>query len=336
MATSTDRRRRRRDGAAGALLLALVLAACSAPFGLDQPTTRSLEDGVASALSSARSLEIKGGYEEASVAWKLDLQLQRGGVEHVTLDAGGAGLEAILVGGDAYFRGRQFLAAHVATGARSRQLVEAAGDSWWKGLPAELPKLPEFTDGGAFRAAFLGSALNRRADGASAAGTAAVELSGPRADVWVQAAPPHHPLRVRLRPGVTVDGLQAVDFSYGEFDQVPAIGRPAGVVDFANAATLPPLYSVVAVDTSGCADPCIVAARLQNLGGLQPAAGPSLVTFQASDAVSGARLGSCAVKVIPDVPFTQTTTVRCTMAGPGGLDLNGAVVKATVANPGRG
>ena len=316
-------------------LAALLLGGCEAPFGLDRPTTRSLEQGATASLSQARSFEMKGSYEESSVTWTLDLQLRRPAARHLLLDGGGVRLEALLIGTDTYFRGRDFLAAHVATSARSQQLLQAAGDSWWKGLPGVVPQLPDFTEGTAFAAAFLGSALDRRVDGVTAGGEPAVELSGPRADVYVEAAAPHRPLRIRLRPGVEVDGLSAADFTYGAFDRVPPISAPAGVIDFSDANTLPPLYKVVSVDTSRCEDPCIVSATVQNLGGLQHAAGPSIVTFTATGA-TGETLGTCEVKVIPDVPFSQTATVGCTIPKLGSVDFNAARVTAAPINPGRG
>ena len=56
------------------LAVAAALAACD-PFGL--PSTRALENGATSMLTSATSFEIKGRYRASDVAWTIDLQLAR-------------------------------------------------------------------------------------------------------------------------------------------------------------------------------------------------------------------------------------------------------------------
>ena len=266
----------------------------------------------------------------------MDLQLERPASIHLVLAGGSTPLEAIVTGGSAYFRGRQFLLSHVATDSRSQELASIAGDSWWKGLPGNLPKLTDFTDGQAFRSTFLGPAAGRRTDHVSVDGIPAVEFSGPRADAYIAVAPPEQPLRLRVHPGLTIDGIQGADLRYGNFGRLPPITPPAGVIDFSNASTLPPLYGVVSVDTSRCGSPCVVTAQLVNVGGTQPARAPSTVTFTLTGAVSGVTLGSCQVKVIPDVGHSSTTTVGCTSPGVAGSDLNAATVTATMTNPGKG
>jgi hypothetical protein len=322
--------------AAMASLLAALTTACDVPFGLDQPTTRSLESGAVAALSSSTSLEITGTYVTGGIHWTMSLQLVRPASERLLLSGGDTPLEAIVTDGAAYFRGRQFLLSHVATDSRSQQLADATGDSWWKGLPGILPRLTDYTDGPAFSSTFLGPAANRRIDHVSVDGIPAVEFSGPRADAYLAVTPPGQPLRLRVHAGLMIDGIQGADLRYGSFGRLPAITPPAGVIDFSNAATLPPLYSVVSVDTTECAAPCVVTAQLVNVGGIQPAAGPSSVSFSMTDALSGGTLGSCRVKVLPDVGHGSTTTVGCTISGLAGADLNAATVTATASNPGKG
>jgi hypothetical protein len=112
------------------------------------------------------------------------------------------------------------------------------------------------------------------------------------------------------------------------------IAAPSDVIDFSNLSTLPPVYTVVSVDTSGCAAPCSVAALLKNLGGLSAAQAPSTVTFTMTDPATGKTVGSCQAQVRPDVGYNSTTTVACSISV-NGAQVNAAVVTAVADNPGR-
>src|SRR5207237_5044523 len=122
----------------GAIVVA-ALSACDLPFGLDRPTTRSLDSGATGTLLAADSFEITGSYSEGSNRWSIDLQLSRPGSEHVTVTTADVKLEAIIVGGNAYFRGQQFLSAHMGSDIVSRSFVKAAGNGWWKGSAGHVP-----------------------------------------------------------------------------------------------------------------------------------------------------------------------------------------------------
>jgi hypothetical protein len=311
-----------------AAALACALAACD-PFGL--PATRALERGAADTLSSG-SLEIKGGYTAAGSAWTIDLQLSRPGRQHLLVGNGVDKVEAIVIGDAAYFRGRQFLVRHL-TDPRSQSLVAAAGDSWWKGLSVALPRLPELTDAAAFAAAFLGQAVSTRTDHRTVSGVDAVELSGPRADVYIASAPPYPLLRVVTRGGAKVDGITDADLYYSDAGSDFGIAAPSAVLDFGNASTLPPIYTVDSVDTSACGSPCTVSASVRNLGGLATARAPSTVTFTMSDPVSDQVLGTCIAVIQSDVGFNVSTTVSCEIST---QPVNGANVVAVARNPGRG
>jgi hypothetical protein len=311
-----------------AVALACALAACD-PFGL--PATRALERGAADTLSSG-SLELKGGYTAAGSAWTIDLQLSRPGKQHMLVSNGSDTVEAIVIGDKAYFRGRQFLVRHL-TDPRSQSLVAAAGDSWWKGLSVALPKLPELTDAAAFATAFLGQAVSTRTDHHTISGVDAVELSGARADVYIASAPPYPLLRVVIRDGAKVDGITDADLYYSDAGSDFGIAAPSGVLDFSNVSTLPPIYTVDSVDTSGCGSPCTVSARVRNLGGLAAARAPSTVKFTMADPVSDQVLGTCLATIQPDVGFNVTTSVSCTISG---QPVNAATVTAIASNPGRG
>ena len=313
--------------ALAALGLVWTLAACD-PFGL--PSTRALEAGAAETLA-ARSFEVKGEYSAAGSHWTIDLKLSRPDTEHVVAGNGVDSVEAVLIGDAAYFRGRQFLVSHL-TDPRSRSLVAAAGDSWWKGLSVRLPTLPDLTDATAFRSTFLGQAVSTRNDHRIVSGVDAVELSGPRADVYVGSAPPYPLLRVVIRGGVKIDGISDADLLYSGAGSDFGIAAPSGVLDFSNASTLPPIYTVESVDTSRCSSPCTVSAGVRNLGGLGAAQAPSTVTFTMTDPVSKRILGTCAATVQPDVGYNSTTAVSCSISA---QLVNGAVVTAVAANPGR-
>jgi hypothetical protein len=177
--------------------------------------------------------------------------------------------------------------------------------------------LQDFTDGATFRETFLGTAVTQRTDHVQVDGLDAVELSGPRADVFITASPPHQVLRVHLKSGAVIDGISDGDLHFKNFDRDFHTVAPTDVIDFSNLSTLPPVYSVVAVDTSGCSSPCAVSALLKNLGGTTGAQAPSTVTFSITDAASQQVLGRCQALVQPDVGFNSTTRVGCTLPGDG-------------------
>lgn len=318
-----------------ASILVLGAAACDPTLGLTLPSERALEDGAANGLTKAKSFEMKGSYvNSGGVPWTVDAQYV-GGARHVTATSSGVSVEAIIIGDAAYFRGPAFLAGHMGTDPLSQNLVKAAGNAWWKGSPDFIPTMKDFTDGATFRATFLGPANTQRTDHQSVDGQPAVQLSGQRADVFIAATPPYRLLRVHLKKGMVVDSLADADLHYGGFDGNFTITAPTVVIDFSNLSTLPPVYTLLSVDTSGCASPCVVSAALKNLGGTTGAVAPSTVTFTLSAAVSGAVLGTCQALVVPDVGYNATTTVSCTINVSTSPE-NAAVVTASVNNPGRG
>jgi hypothetical protein len=303
---------------------------------LGLPTTRSVENGAVSTLVAAKSLEITGNYSDSGQTWTLDIQVARPDVEHATVDGAGGNLEAIVFGKEGYFRGQQFLSQHMGGDPVSRDLVKATGNGWWKGSTEDAPKLPDFTSGGAFQAAFLGSAITQRTDNVDVDGVSAVELDGPRAQIFVEEAAPYQLVRVHLRKGVIVDGLREADLHYLNFDHDFGIAAPKEVIDFSNLSTLPPIYTVVSVDTSRCGSTCVVSAVLKNLGATQGAVARSTVTFKMADSASGNVIGSCKVEVKPDVTYNATTTVSCTIPVDTSRPVTAATVTATPENPGRG
>ena len=319
----------------GAAALTL-LAACDLPLGLGLPTTRALESGAAGSLTGARSFQITGSYSESGTRWSFDLQLSRPATEHVVLTAGNVQLEAVVTSANTYFRGQQFLSDHLGSDLLSRNLVKAAGNAWWKGLAGKVPQLPDLTDGVRFKQTFLGSVVTQRSDHVSVAGIDAVDLSSARADVYIAAQPPHQLLRVRMKRRVAIDGISDGDLRYSNFDRDFQIAAPSNVIDFTNLSTLPPIYTVVSVDTSGCGEPCVVSALLKNLGGKSGARAPSTVMFSVTDPAANRVVGGCQAQVRPDVGYNVTTTVSCTVSGLNSQQENAALVTATADNPGRG
>jgi hypothetical protein len=326
---------RARTGLVGAVVVA-ALSACDPPFGLDLPTTRSLESGATGTLVAADSFEITGSYSEGSTQWSIDLKLSRPGAEHVTVTTSDVKLEAITLGNDAYFRGQQFLSAHMGSDLVSRSFVKAAGNGWWKGSAGHVPQLTDLTDGNTFRSTFLGQAVTQRTDHVSVDGIDTVELSGARGDVFITAQAPYRVVRVRLKHGVVVDGIRDADLRFVNYNSDFKISAPADVIDFSNLTTLPPIYTVVSVDTSGCGSPCVVSALLKNLGGLVHAQAPSTITFSMTDTATRQVLGSCQTQVVPDVKYNATTTVTCSIDNVSAQQSNAATVTATPDNPGHG
>ncbi len=324
--------------AAGVAAVIVMLSACDLPFALGLPSIRALNSGAGDSLDAAKSFRISGTYTESGTAWKMDLELVRPNTQHVWLTGPDFSLESIITDGGSYFRGRQFLASHMGTDPSSMILVQAAGDNWWTGLPAAAPDntLTDFTKGSSLRSTFLGTAVTSRTDHVSVSGDPAIELSGPRADVFLSEAPPYRVMRIRMKSGAVVDGISSADFVYSDFGTDFAIAAPGGALNFADLSTLPPVYSVVSVDTSGCAFPCLVSASLKNLGGRSGAHAPSTVKFTMTDPQTNSVLGTCQVTVQPDVGHSATTTASCTIAGVNGADHNAAVVTATADNPGLG
>jgi len=312
-----------------ATLALLVLVSACDPFGL--PATRALENGAETMLRSANSYEIKGHYTAGGKRWTIDMQIVRPETRHVMVSSGTDNLEAVIIGTDGFFRGREFLARHVGSDPQSQALARAAGNAWWKDTVSLVPTLPNLTDGIAFRANFLGSAATSRIDNQAVGGVDAVELSGARADVYIASAAPYHLLRVHLNAGVVVDNVSDADVTYGNVDHDFAITAPTDVINFSNLSTLPPVYTVVSVDTSACGSPCVVTATLKNLGGMTGARAPSTVKFTMTDPTTKQAIGSCEAVVQPDVGYNSTTTASCTIAG---RPINAAVVTATATNPG--
>jgi hypothetical protein len=336
---------------AGAVALA-ALPACDLPFNLSQPSTRALQEGAVASLS-ASSFEIKGSYTApgyasppsqasgartsapaaASETWSIDLQLVTPGTLHAVVSGGNVKVEAIVIGASGYFRGQQFLSDHMGSDPFSQNFVRAAGNAWWKGSPGLAPQFPDFTNGSVFKATFLGAAATSRTDHVSVDGIDAVDMSGPRADVYIAAAPPYPLLRVALKHGASIDAITNADFSYLNFTHDFGIAAPADVIDFSNLSTLPPIYTVLSVDTSGCSSPCAVSAELKNLGGTVGAKAPSTVTFTMTSNSTAKVLGTCSAQVVPDVAYNVTTKVGCTinLSGP---PANATLVTATADNPG--
>jgi hypothetical protein len=324
-------------GKASLVFAALVaLAACDLPFGLGLPTIRALNSGAGDSLDAARSFRIAGTYSEASVPWRIDLELVRPTTDYILLSTTNVSLEAIITDHGSYFRGQQFLAANMGSDPFSQSLLQAAGDAWWTGLAAVPPELPDFTKGGSLQSTFLGTAVTSRTDHVTVGGVPAVELSGPRADIFLDEAPPYQVLRVHMHPGAMVDGISGADFTYSDYGRDFRIAPPSGALDFADQSTLPPIYTVVSVDTSACGSPCVVAASLKNLGGKTTSRGPSTVTFTMTDPQTNAAVGTCKVPVQPDVGHSAMTTVSCTIGGVNGADHNAAVVTAVADNSGAG
>lgn len=320
--------------AATGIAVLAAMAACDPTFGLGLPSTRALESGAGGSLTSAPSFEIQGSYKDSGEQWSIDLQVTRPATEHVTLMSSTVSLEGIILSDAAYFRGQQFLTQHMGSDPFSQNLAKAAGNAWWKGSPGTVPRLVDLMDGDSFRTAFLGPVVTKRTDHVSVDGIDAAEMSGARADVFISEQAPYHLLRIRMKKGVVVDSIAEGDLRYGKFGQDFQIAAPGDVIDFSNLSTLPPVYTVVSVDTSGCASPCAVSAVVKNLGGLTGATSPSTITFTMTEATSGKVLGSCKTQVAPDVAYNATTTVGCTISGLNGQPPNAAVVTAAADNPG--
>ena len=316
------------------LTFALLLPSCQLPLGLGLPTTRELMNGAAANLS-ATSLEVAGSYVESGRRWDVELQITRPGAQHVVASMEGLRIEAIVIGKDAYFRGQELLAQHLNADVASISLAKAAGNAWWKGLsPTPRPDFADFTDAARVKAAFLNADLVTRRDHVLVDGVESAELSGSRADVYIREAAPHELLHLHMLSGTTVGGMVLADLKFNNYGKDFKIVAPSEVIDFADLSTLPPNYTVLSVDASGCGTPCVVKAALKNLGGGTGGKAPSTVTFEMTDLASGKVVGSCTTNVAPDVGYNATTTVSCTVAKPAAVDFGPSRVTASPTNPG--
>src|SRR5437588_612693 len=283
-----------------------------------------VHSGVADAGEDDRVLPA----EQTNRRAPIDLQLSRPDSEQLTVATSNLRLEAIILDSKAYFRGQRFLSAHMGSDLLSLSFVKAAGNGWWKGSAGRVPRLTDLTDGNVFRSTFLGQAITQRTDHVSVDGIDAVDLSGARGEVFITAQAPYRVLRVRLRPGVVVDGIRDADLRFVNYNRDLHIAAPAEVIDFSNLSTLPPIYTVVSVDTSRCGTPCAVSALLKNLGGLLHAKAPSTIIFTMTDTASRQVLGSCQTPVLPDVAYNATTMVTCSIENVTAEQSNAATVTA--------
>jgi hypothetical protein len=321
------------------LVLAVVslflVPACEGPFGLGLPSTRALESGAAGGLGPS-SFEIAGSYIANGAGWTVDLQLAGHGsnYEHALITQGSLKIEATLIGNVAYYRGQEFLSQHLGTASAARTLVQAAGNAWWKGPATNVPAIGDFTDGARMQATFLGSVVRSRADHLTVDGIDVADLSGPRGDVFISEDPPYRLVRIRTHIGVLIDSIAGADLGYSNYGTDFKIAAPTDVIDFTNLSTLPPLYTVVSVDTSKCKSPCAVSAVVKNLGGKTGAKAPSSVIFTMTDPATNNAVGSCTAQIKPDIGYNATTTVSCSINEPSGHSLDSVIITAKPDNPG--
>jgi hypothetical protein len=318
-----------------AAVAVMLLPACEGPFGLGLPSTRALENGAAAGLGPS-SFEIAGAYIAGGASWTVDLQLANAnsGNKHALITQGSLKIEALIIGGVAYYRGQEFLSQHLGSASAARTLVQAAGNAWWKGPATNVPAINDFTDGDRMRSTFLGSVVRSRTDHLTVDGIDVADLVGPRGDVYIAEAPPYRLVRIRTHIGVLIDSIASADLGYSNFGTDFKIAPPTDVIDFTNLSTLPPLYSVVSVDTSRCKSPCVVSAVVKNLGGKTGAKAPSSVIFTMSDPATNNAVGSCTVQIAPDIGYNATTTVTCSINVPSGQSLDSVIITAKPDNPG--
>ncbi|HLZ94823.1 MAG TPA: hypothetical protein VKT20_05810 [Candidatus Dormibacteraeota bacterium] len=104
--TGTNLAWRAARGAAMAAAVLVCVAACDLPFDLGKPTTRSLEAGVADGLGPSATFAMYGSYAASGQRWQVSAVLVRPDREDISVTGPGGQVEAILIGGRAYFRDR--------------------------------------------------------------------------------------------------------------------------------------------------------------------------------------------------------------------------------------
>ncbi|HEV2953090.1 MAG TPA: hypothetical protein VG015_03265 [Candidatus Dormibacteraeota bacterium] len=314
--------------------IAFVLPACDLPFGLSLARTPDLLNGAATQLATASTFEVTGAYTVAGSPWLIDVQVVRPNTEHVKVNEKGIDLEGIQIGARAYFRGQAFLAQQLGSAPNVTNLVKAVGDRWWTSGSSTPPDFSAFTDPTRIKADFLNTLLVTRKDHLLVEGTDTAELSDPQQDLYVQEVSPHRLVRLHLKTGSTVAGISNGNIDFTNYGKDFGIVPPPEVIDFNNLSTLPPNYTVLSVDTSGCGiSTCVVAAKVQNLGGTTGAMAPSTVSFAVVDTGSGKAIGNCVATVSPDLAYNATGVVSCVVPGVSAASFVSAQVTATPTNP---
>jgi hypothetical protein len=292
----------------------LLAAACNVPFLTPSlASTTQLINGAGDSFAKASGFELAGVFENTSSKYNIDVQYTAPTTAHIAMTLNGLLIEAIQIDGKVYYRGRDFAANQVGSNAAAQSIVRAIGDRWFTTKSATPIDLSGFTDASKVKANFLQNFTVARKDNVSSNGLMTAELTADNYILNITEASPHRLVYLRTPPGKTVETYTNLKFAITNYGKDFGTVAPSNIFDLDDQSTWPPLYKVVSADPSGCSDPCVLSAVLQNDGGLTGATAPSTVTFSVLDN-SNNMLGSCKVTISPDIANGKQVTESCSIS----------------------
>lgn len=291
---------------------ALLIGACSLPFGIGRPSTSQLENGAADNLANAKSFEVKGTFTDAQTSYTFDTKYVKPATEDTLITEGSVSYEVMQIGGKVYIKGSDYL-NNALTSQDAKQIINAVGGRWFTISTAQPVDLSPITDANKVKANFLTTISDKRTDDVSVDGQNTAELTLSDAILNVTESSPYRLVRLRSVSGKTVSGVGNFDMKFSNWDQDFGLQTPTDVFDLDDPTTWPPYYQFVSVSAAGCNDPCVMSAVYQNAGGLNGAKAPSTVMFTLKAQDNTTLLGSCTVTIQPDHPHGQQFTVSCSI-----------------------
>ena len=314
--------------------VALLIGACSLPFGIGHPSTSQLENGAADNLANAKSFEVKGTFTDGQTHYTFDTKYVKPSTEDTNISEGSVSYEVMQIGGKVYVKGRDYL-TNALTSQDAKQIINAVGSRWFTISTAQPVDLSPITDANKVKANFLTTISDKRTDDVSVDGQNTAELTLSDAILNVTESSPYRLVRLRSVSGKTVNGVSDFDMKFSNWDQEFGLQTPTNVFDLDDPTTWPPYYQIVGQpNNSGCADPCAMSATYQNAGGLNGAIAPSTVTFTLTAQDNTTQLGSCKATIQPDRPHGQQFTVSCSIQSSAWTNYAGTYYySAAVDNP---
>lgn len=292
---------------------ALLMAACSLPFGIGRPSTSQLENGAADNLANAKSFEVKGTFTASQTHYTFDTKYVRPSTEDTQISEGSVSYEVMQIGGKVYVKGSAYL-TNALTSADAKQIINAVGDRWFTTSTAQPVDLSPITDANKVKSNFLTTISDKRNDDVSVDGQNTAELTLSDAILNITESTPYRLVRLRSAGGKSVNGVGDFDMKFSNWDQEFGLQTPTNVFDLDDPTTWPPYYQQVGnPNNSACNDPCVLSQVMQNAGGLNGASAPSTVTFTLKAQDQTTVLGSCKVTIQPDHPHGQQFTVSCSI-----------------------
>lgn len=298
-------------------LIALFLVLNSTGLSPTGVTAGRMFNDATRNLSSAVAVHYEGSFvSDTGEKVRLDLTVSSGGDSQGSLARGGRRVELVATGSDTYLRGRDYWATADA------RMAKVYGDSWVRGSPASLgvdvaSALAPSSLARALRSEF-GDERSlqelRKAGSSVIRGSAAVRLSGRRAEFYVTSTEPFRLVRLVSPSGLeTASGDRdfAFDLAYPAGFQA---AQPSPFIDPADPRTLPARYTREGLEFGRCGDAsgCEVKFSVRNRGG-QPV-GQSTASVNVSS-TAGADLGACSVN-LPAIAYNETAQLSCRVSGP--------------------